>query len=93
MGNGNCRASLCGLVKSGLYDLLGIGVQGGCCLVEQKNLRIAEKCTGNGNTFCKSLHEHAQTYNFHERDRLTLLATRKLRSFASDGRLKTAGNC
>jgi hypothetical protein len=62
MGNGNCRASLCGLVKSGLYDPLGIRIQGRCCLVEQKNLRIAEKSTGNGNTFYKSLHEHPQAY-------------------------------
>lgn len=43
-------SALCCLVKRGLDNLLGFGVKGRGRFVKEKNLRVPQKGTGNGDT-------------------------------------------
>lgn len=51
VGNGNGRPSARSLVKRSLDYLLGVGVERRGGLIEEQNLGVAEKSTGDGNTF------------------------------------------
>lgn len=51
VGDSDGRASLGGLIKRSLHNLLGVGIQSGSSFVEEKDFGVAEQGSGDGDTF------------------------------------------